>query len=237
MATIKDLLNKMIDKINGITEIKEDVSQLSLDIATKITAPATAEVGQTIVVSEVDENGKPTAWEMADMVSGGSDEDWELIADATTEEHVAYMNVTQDINGNDFKLKKALVIIEYAGLAEDGTIPQKNKINFTKNYPSPWLSAVGELEAGFQNENKINRVTVYAEVINGYVYLRNKMKSYNAAMNYSVVAEGVAAKEHWNVLRFLNKEDWMRGIDAVNVGSYQISLTAGTRIVVYGVRE
>ena len=32
-----------------------------------IPAPATAEVGQTIVVKAVDENGKPTEWEAADM--------------------------------------------------------------------------------------------------------------------------------------------------------------------------
>ena len=32
-----------------------------------------AEVGQTIVVKAVDENGKPTEWECADMSSGGYD--------------------------------------------------------------------------------------------------------------------------------------------------------------------
>lgn len=35
-------------------------------------APETAEVGQTIVVAEVDENGKPTAWEAVDFPSGDS---------------------------------------------------------------------------------------------------------------------------------------------------------------------
>lgn len=37
-----------------------------------IEAPETAETGQTIVVKEVDENGKPTAWEAADFPAGGS---------------------------------------------------------------------------------------------------------------------------------------------------------------------
>lgn len=36
-----------------------------------IPIPATAEVGQTIVVTAVGENGKPTEWEAADMPSGG----------------------------------------------------------------------------------------------------------------------------------------------------------------------
>ena len=35
----------------------------------------TAEVGQTIVVEEVDDNGKPTEWEAADLPSGGAEYD------------------------------------------------------------------------------------------------------------------------------------------------------------------
>lgn len=37
-----------------------------------IPVPETAEVGQTIVVKAVDENGKPTEWECADFPEGGS---------------------------------------------------------------------------------------------------------------------------------------------------------------------
>lgn len=42
-------------------------------VATKdctIPIPETAQVGQTIVVSEVDENGKPTKWEAVDVGGG-----------------------------------------------------------------------------------------------------------------------------------------------------------------------
>lgn len=44
-----------------------------------IPAPASAAVGQTIVVKEVDEEGKPIAWTAADMPSGGRASEWELI--------------------------------------------------------------------------------------------------------------------------------------------------------------
>lgn len=37
-----------------------------------IPVPSVAEVGQTIVVTAVDENGVPTAWEAADLPSGGA---------------------------------------------------------------------------------------------------------------------------------------------------------------------
>lgn len=44
--------------------------------ADNIPAPATAQVGQTIVVREVDADGKPVGWECADLAGGDK---WELI--------------------------------------------------------------------------------------------------------------------------------------------------------------
>lgn len=44
-------------------------------LAEKITAPATASVGQIIKVKSVDGTGKPTEWEAADMPSGGGKEE------------------------------------------------------------------------------------------------------------------------------------------------------------------
>lgn len=46
-----------------------------------IPAPSTAEVGQTIVVTAVDENGAPTKWEAVDLPSG----EWELIGEVTSD--------------------------------------------------------------------------------------------------------------------------------------------------------
>jgi hypothetical protein len=42
------------------------------DTSVLVEAPATAKVGQTIIVKSVDENGIPTEWEAVDMPSGGS---------------------------------------------------------------------------------------------------------------------------------------------------------------------
>ena len=44
-----------------------------------------ATVGQTVKIKAVDENGVPTEWEAADMASGGSGDEWEMIADITTD--------------------------------------------------------------------------------------------------------------------------------------------------------
>ena len=54
-----------------------------------IPIPTSAEVGQTIVVKAVDNTGKPTAWEAADMPSGGgTSEEFILLAEVTLEEDV-----------------------------------------------------------------------------------------------------------------------------------------------------
>ena len=50
----------------------ETVSQVSADMANKVTSPSVATVGQVISVKAVDENGKPTEWEAVDMSGGAS---------------------------------------------------------------------------------------------------------------------------------------------------------------------
>lgn len=70
-----------------------------------IPIPTTAEIGQTIVVKAVDENGKPTEWEMADMRGGApTAADWKKIATVSfiqNDETVQHI-ITQDENGNGF---------------------------------------------------------------------------------------------------------------------------------------
>lgn len=58
--------------------------------------PSTASVGQTIVVKAVDENGKPTEWEAADMASGGGEREWALIEEITLEETVSKVEKVLD---------------------------------------------------------------------------------------------------------------------------------------------
>jgi hypothetical protein len=57
--------------------------------ANVIPVPATASVGQTIVVKSVDENGKPTEWEAVDLPSGGGNATQKtVLMEATAEEDV-----------------------------------------------------------------------------------------------------------------------------------------------------
>lgn len=97
-----------IDTGLGFSATDEEVSQLKSDIAAKITAPATASIGQTIRVSAVDDAGRPAEWEAADMQG-----EYELIEkiivgySITTEKpSVGWYEgepiVEQDLNASDF---------------------------------------------------------------------------------------------------------------------------------------
>lgn len=63
-----------------------------------IPAIQTAEVGQAIVVKAVDENGKPTEWETADMSSGGGKTTWDDLEGKPFGEEQAFEPIVWDGN-------------------------------------------------------------------------------------------------------------------------------------------
>lgn len=76
-----------------------------------IEAPETADVGQTIVVKEVDENGNPTVWGAADFTSGGID-GYTLIKSITLEEDCTKVNITTDDSGNAISIYEAIITVD-----------------------------------------------------------------------------------------------------------------------------
>lgn len=81
-----------------------------------IPTPPTAEVGQTIAVKAVDENGKPQEWEMVDLSDGGGKDDYskpnvKLIVDIAIPQDALpeFVEITEDIDGNPLKLRKFII--------------------------------------------------------------------------------------------------------------------------------
>lgn len=92
---------KMEDGTVASAEVEFDLSEDNTPAL--VVAPPTAEVGQTIVVKAVDENGKPTEWEAVDLPAGGSESGWELVANLTVEE--AVQSITWDnLNYRELKI-------------------------------------------------------------------------------------------------------------------------------------
>ena len=119
------------DAVSG-AYVDSGFSALPDTIAGCIHAPATAEVGQTIVVKAVDENGKPTEWEAADMASGGgqwgidmSSREPDMILEF--DEAVQYIMV-DSIDGNAIDAKEIAILWEHpAGV--DGAAPSYFRFN------------------------------------------------------------------------------------------------------------
>ena len=85
------------------------------DISLGLTSAA---VGQIIKVKAIDESGKPTAWEAADISAGGG---WELITDITLTEDgggASQFNLTRNDKGEDFEYRQCMVCI--SGKVIDG---------------------------------------------------------------------------------------------------------------------
>lgn len=70
-----------------------------------------AEVGQTIVVKAVDENGKPTEWECAELPSGKLP----LVAEVVLTEEVSSVTIDVDLNGNPFNIADLVLFVGPVG--------------------------------------------------------------------------------------------------------------------------
>lgn len=69
-----------------------------------------ATVGQIVKIAAVDTDGKPTAWEPADMPTGGGSETWELINEVTLSEDAMAVVFDKDKNGAAFALRKFVIV-------------------------------------------------------------------------------------------------------------------------------
>ena len=67
-----------------------------------------ATVGQTIKVKAVGTDGKPTAWEAADLPAGAG-ETWQFITEITLDDAVNVVTINKDANGNSFALKRVMI--------------------------------------------------------------------------------------------------------------------------------
>lgn len=133
-----------------------------------------ASVGQIIKVKAVDENGKPTLWEAAEM-----DEDFELINEITVAEDVGSLTISVDKDGNPFELKEAVVLSWTVPFAES-----TNDIGRAQGFSSDsrWgyhvFPIASTLPAG---KSYIGRYDlIHVKVINGYIMQMGRWLSQNS---------------------------------------------------------
>jgi hypothetical protein len=218
------------------TEIAEQAAEL-VDVPESsggIPIPETAEVGQTIKVSAVDENGKPTAWEAVDLPSGGDNEKWELIHDFTATEHCNLFVISEDMEGNPFVLKKLLLrfYIQLSADLNESSNGGPCRLKFKDkngNYADFVLLTMDSTPSSGIVKRRSTSL-IYSEESVG-TYLVNNMQSYN---NSSMLAE-VYKNSYTDVQGGLF--EGVYGITSIETTNSPICLGAESRVMMYGVRE
>lgn len=198
-----------VASVNG----KTGAVELTASDVGAIPTPNTAEVGQTICVSAVDENGVPTAWETAP--SGK----WRYLGRIENTEDVQSMEMTIDSNGNALKLSKVIMqgFVAPNNSDVDGYI--KPKIN-----GALWPAHAG---SGCKNDgNNHGRTFRYEfEIIDGKVFSKAPLVSQNATNVYHILcvvnATGVDTIDNTIEAEYMSSvgaTGWQAGI--FGAGSY-----------------
>jgi hypothetical protein len=194
-------------------------------IVDAIPVPATAEIGQTIVVKAVDENGKPTEWEAADMVSGG-DENLRLINSVVVGEDVNVLSVTTDSDGKSFSLKKVKVFVRIRGNTSDAASWCRMTVNNLRQVF--YIQIIGAFAVvDGQDYYYQNRVDI--SIHDGHAWCDLVMRSNNNA----------ASKNSLQYWQYMGQEMGLgigiKKIESVDVYSSGAGIGAGTEMVIWGV--
>ena len=189
---------------------------------TKSLGLTSAAVGQTIKVKAIDASGKPTAWEAADMPSGGG---WELITDITLTEDGgggAIANVTRNDKGEEFEYRQCMVCL--SGKVIDGW-PKGAYISIKlyENNDATGINAAVSLTRLAAGEGGTEYKTTVEISIFG-----NLMR---------LIACGGSSDTSSLIIRNDTSIDTFRSINLSGFGNNQwvaVPLAAGGRIVIYG---
>ena len=122
IAAKNEVIAQQGTSLDEVAAVLETKAAGGTDISLGLTSAA---VGQIIKVKAIDESGKPTAWEAADMPSGGGGGDeWELIADVTISEPVN--SISADVPSG----KNELLLF---ARGKWGTEPSNKRVGFKIN--------------------------------------------------------------------------------------------------------
>lgn len=187
-----------------------------------------AKVGQTVKIAEVDENGVPTAWEPTDFPSGGANEVWEEILNATITEDVGGCTFTEDMNGQPFRLKKASVLARIHG----SNSATGGWINLDVSDGTNVLQ-VSQIPSGFAaTEGQVNYRSFKTDVT-----LR-ETESFTMTFQSQNTSSAKDNLNNWNGVTstFTSRKNPLKWISRFSFRCNGLAMGANTEIFIYGVR-
>lgn len=126
-----------------------------------IPIPQTASVGQVLSVKAVDENGKPTEWEVVEIPSGGGgggSSQWKIIRDLTITENADRVDINTDDAGEAFSLHEIQV---FAYTRSHGDTAE----SFTFLMNGYWGSSDPYFSSGFKSTKSSDNYYAYNHFI------------------------------------------------------------------------
>ena len=176
----------------------------------------TAEVGQTIVVKSVDENGKPTEWEAADFPSGGGGAEWKLVANVTIEEDVASVAINTDTDGNAISASKfGELFVRYSLKGTSGVTDRYSALNVW--FSNSWAGGCNAEFTGAGNGTSAGEGSIHA------IYPKELESTEVARLGHAHHSNGTS--KAFKTLGTLT---------SVNIKTGAGIIPAGSRIIVYG---
>lgn len=164
--------------------------------------------------------------ELENQSSGGAEllvDDWRLINEITTTEDVISINITKDIEGNPFELKKIMVISKVRGNSSSLTGWIAMRPNNNSLLQSNWSTGFAKTEG--QDYYYTNRTI--AEIFgNIYTVLQNVTSSNNTSIKDSL--------GKYSPLQTNSNNNTVDSITSINIMANGASIGAGTQIKVYG---
>ena len=191
-----------------------------------------AAVGQIAKISAVDADGKPTAWEPANLPAGGGDNKvWELLADVTLAEDAASIAVTQTPDGEAFSCRELAIFGDPIG---DGT----NKTVTVFPYGTSVGYGGGPLNAGeilSLTDGGISHFALHIQVLPEVVLIRTQYNRYdNGYIGYSSLLDATRLRsESSDSTRYVGDPITKFAIAAWKSGTSGV-FRAGTKMKVYG---
>ena len=153
-----------------------------------IQIPSSAEVGQTIVVKAVDENGKPTEWEASDFPSGDTSKttfDYEKTI--VLEEDAASITIDTFDDGTPLALKKVEVVLVGSNATSANQI-----VSITPDYRFAKNGGIIDLGGGnYYTANKWSYLWGTAEINDGEISAEFAMQ--NSQTIYTNYYAGIAS--------------------------------------------
>lgn len=178
-----------------------------------IPIPSSAQVGQTIVVKAVDETGKPTEWEAADLLNERG-EIFTPVFHTTLSEDVNSIDITHFSDGIELSLSDARVYMVFAGTSGN---TKESTVSL-----EPWC---GKEYLASRNNISIQSASRLTGTLNAFAQLHIKAKS-----GYMIIS----SEQDNGVVPLFSTEENEAKITKIRLWSDGL-IAAGTTIEVWGI--